>query len=1197
MKKFLSLLLLLMPVVALAQEEPYELLIEFKTSLYDEDGADNALSIALGGVTEGVYVDIDCGFGKEEFEVGVATLDSTSVINGTTYEGKVSKAGIVRIYGNPAEIDYLNASGNSISEITFHPDLNMHLLNLEHNNIGKLNLNELDELQVLYIMDNPFDVEPFNITAQLGNLAILEIGELGNIAPDFSITRFPMLMSIDAYYTRGLKSIDPSQCPLLYRLSLEMTDVETLDLSQNQNLMVLNVSDTRISTLDLSNNAELLELYCTQGSGTINTDVKLSTLDLTPLPKLEYLFCGGNNFTTLDVSQNPNLMIFSAPKNQLTSVNFENNPNLYTVNLSGNKLNFATLPAPQETWGEYYYDEADLELADNYKVGDVLDFSAQVLRAGTETNAVLVYVPKDDPTNYQTLDEGYYTYADGKVTLLQPHSCQYRLVFYNSLLNEYPLYTEPFRVKSEEDFGKDEKQISISSITGEGATVNLAIGIVGASAENPVTIHVDYGDDEELKAIVVTDEVPTTFNAKSTRTGYGNINVYVPQDHYISALKTKNLAIGSIDLSELSELRVLSIVNADLYKLDLSYNAKLEELTVTGNANLKSLSLKGQTPYYYKGRMQKVDLSNNALEELTYDDLYMMHFVNLSKNKFTEFDVTDADYMEEINISDNQIEFLQFNNSNNLKKVEVANNNLYYIYIPEEAPMNYLDLSGNTFAYGYMPENLWNLDDAHYIYAPQQAIQLPLSSPGIDLSAYYLSGLTMGSYTTFVWKKADGTTLTRGTDYTITKGDTKFLAPIIGEQVYCELSHPDYPQFTGENVLRTSLVKVIDMPQIVLASFTTTADNEVATVALKGNKNNISIYIDWLGNGNVTQYALDANEVLYAEAYTKKGANVRVLAAEAGDNCSVFSIADASMSSFDGSGLTDAVLIGVEGAGLNSITLPASAKLTELKLSGNKFTSFDLTPYPNLVYFGFNNNLLTSFDFGTAPKLQLAFLAYNKLTEVTFNNQYLWNLDLGCNQFTQISFTGAPNIDQLWLNGNKFENIDVSYLTRLRVLDVVDNKLTFETLAHFLDENFSVFRYGNQADIAATAVGNVVDLGVQACVGDSLTTYRWFIGKPEYDENGELQGEELYVDEEYTVFDGITTFTTTAKIEDLVCVMTNSALPNLTLYTLPLTINGGTSIEQVTTATSESTSKELRNGVITIRSNGRCYNAYGQRMK
>ena len=72
-KKIIALLavvqiLLLCPLSAFGQntDEP---IITIKTRAYEQNGELNELSIILGANTDGQYVDVDCGFGKVEYEL------------------------------------------------------------------------------------------------------------------------------------------------------------------------------------------------------------------------------------------------------------------------------------------------------------------------------------------------------------------------------------------------------------------------------------------------------------------------------------------------------------------------------------------------------------------------------------------------------------------------------------------------------------------------------------------------------------------------------------------------------------------------------------------------------------------------------------------------------------------------------------------------------------------------------------------------------------------------------------------------------------------------------------------------------------------------------------------------------------------------------------------------------------------------
>ena len=93
--------------------------ITIKTNAYANDGALNEFTLLIGANTEGQYVDVDCGFGKVEYELKESLFDSENQrLDGTAISCTVSKEGVVKIYcDNPDAIDYINADGCSITEI------------------------------------------------------------------------------------------------------------------------------------------------------------------------------------------------------------------------------------------------------------------------------------------------------------------------------------------------------------------------------------------------------------------------------------------------------------------------------------------------------------------------------------------------------------------------------------------------------------------------------------------------------------------------------------------------------------------------------------------------------------------------------------------------------------------------------------------------------------------------------------------------------------------------------------------------------------------------------------------------------------------------------------------------------------------------------------------------------------------------
>ena len=1137
-------------------------IIKFHTNMpakAKSSGITAQISFVLGAKDNATTVSIDCGSGDEELDVNKTIVESENgeqTMKGSLYTGTVSDDGWVTIKGDPANIYYFNASGNEIDQIEFNDNLKLQVLNLEHNSLKSLNIDKLQSLSVIYLQDNPFTATTPLMIGRMPNLMVLEVPQIGHISPNFTLKNFPKLRSFDAYHTLSLKTADPTECPLLQRLSLDMTSVESVDLSKNPLLQILNVGDSRVKTLDLSHNPEITQLYISHSSGAVNTDVKFETIDVSHCPKLYYFYCGGNNLKELDLRNNPELFTLSCDRNLLRNLDVSQNPKLYSVNVRYNYMDFATLPEPGN-WFEYYHEQNPMELNDTYKVGDVIDLSKRVLRANTTTQARLYRVPKADPTKPVELDDSYYSYENGKVTLKKALNEEVFVQFTNSRLKDYPIRTENFRIKTVAEFGKDEKAVEMSSLGSEGDPVNMSVGILGATAANPVTIKVDLGNGE-TKPFQIKEERPATPNIATTRTGAGNIIIYVPQDKYVTSLESNGQYIDNINLSALTELRILTLKNAGLPSIDLSYNNKLEKLDLSNN-QLRRVDLRGPSSYFNKSKLTDINISNNQIDSLLYYTIYGVTKLDVSHNNLNKLDLKDADNLRMLDISNNKFTRLILNHSELIENINVANNELTEIGIPTVAPVKKLNISGNYFTLANMP-NDFGLSRGNFIYAPQHDLQISTSSPGIDLSEQCIT--KNGAKTQFVWKKKDGTPLQLGTDYTITDGSAKFKNLAL-DSIYCEMTHAAYPDFEGQNVFKTTNVHPIAFPQYELASFKTLNQTDSVGLSLSSYAPDKSVYIEWEGNGNVTQYALGETYKLF-RAKSKANTKVRVLVANADDKVKVFSISNVKMADADFTGMKEAKLIAVTNAGLTSVKLPAAPNLTDLNLDGNELTDIDLSPFPKLFSVSLIGNKIKTFDLSKAPTLGFAYLSSNKMKDIKLDNPKLESLDLSDNDLESVSLDKLPQLEQLWLNANKLTKVDVSKNTNLRILNVVGNRLKFSTmpLPSNNGKRFDKYSYNLQAPIDVKCVDGKVDLSSEAVVGGEPTTYRWFNGNVQY-VDGELQGEEFTANDEYTVENGVTTLKLTSDFTKLVCVMANDNFPNALLHTNYITFTASTGIDAV----------------------------------
>ncbi|MGN1247127.1 MAG: hypothetical protein ACI4UO_00910, partial [Paludibacteraceae bacterium] len=1113
----------------------------------------------------------------------------------------VDKNATVRIYGDkPEAISYINAEGCYLTTADFTKLTNLDILNLNHNELTDIDLSQNNQLRALYVSDNPFTEATPLVIGDKPLLQLLEIPMVGYLDPNFDLTKYPEMRSFDAYYTRTLTKIDPTKCPNLMQLTLEMTDVASVDVPKNPHLRILNVSETKVTELDLSQNKELLELYCTHVSGFVNKGAyKLKTLDVSNSRWLYRLNCAGNALTTLNIyhptpTDSAGLVSLDASDNYLTHIDLSNQNYLNYVHIQNNCMDFATLPMDSGVWQDYQYSQRALPMEPAYKEGDTIDLSKRVLRHGFLTNAIMYAIPMNTTDSFVLLDTSYYSYNDetGIIVLKKAYQDSVVIEYMNDGFPSADMFTEPFMVKTAEDYGKPTK---VMSFTTYEDPISFSVGLYGASEENPITFWVDLGTQTLTPFVATSERTPVTANVSGTK-GYGPVAVYVPDGTNISALSIKNLYVSSIDLSQLNSMRELTLSGTSLYSIDLTYNRLLEVLDLSHNY-LYSLNLEGETDYFNKNLLHTLDISYNQIDNTGYNSdnfklsplLAMLHF-NAAHNELGDIDFSDADNLLTLDVSYNNMERLDFQHCSALDTLRASNNSLSEIILPEEDNIRYMDIANNLFTLANLPRHNSKLTEAGYVYAPQAEIQIATMGPCADLGAQLV---TINDQNTVLhWLKEDGTALVEGTDYTLNNGFTRFLDENLGT-VYCEISHPAYPAFTGTKVLKTTKMLVAGMPTNVIATFVTANDGDEVSLSLAGAKNGISMYIDWEGNGNVIQYLLGTTYKLF-DATTNKDATVNVYTYEPTDTITVFSMSGATLTSFDGSKLLASTLT-LRNAGLRSITMPENkVLLRELNLSGNALTAFPLSDFQNLYSLSLSDNQLTSLDLSRNEGLGLVGAANNSIESVTLKNKNLWYLDLSENELTTIQVDSAtvPNLQQLGLSYNNLHTLDVASLDELKVLSITNNYFDFSTLPPVLSQ-YMIYNYSNQAMLDVTLQGeNIIDLSSQAMVGDSATVFTWYLGEPVFNyDTYEWEGEVLIENKEYTLENGVTTFL--KRFDDVICLLTNPAFPDVYLYTGYFDVNRSMGVENVSTET-EPARKYLRNGMIYIDRNGKTYTVMGQ---
>lgn len=297
--------------------------------------------------------------------------------------------------------------------------------------------------------------------------------------------------------------------------------------------------------------------------------------------------------------------------------------------------------------------------------------------------------------------------------------------------------------------------------------------------------------------------------------------------------------IHSLNVSNATELQKLRCATHNITALDISKNTKLTHLYAGGNPGFATINFENNPELVRidinnaankDGALTSVDLTKNTKltnlylqgHKLTQIDLSKngaLTDVNLMANRLTELTInaTNNPALRDVRLNDNLLRTLDISTLSTLERVFCMNNRLSEIKVnTASTKWKGLSISGNKLVFSQLPQ-LTRLS-TNYIYAPQDTIvALPASiniakGETINLSAYNNLVDKDGQQqpTLYTWKKggATPTTLVINEDYTISNGITTFLVDNNG--VYCEMTTPAFPAFSGAKALKTSEVNVLN---------------------------------------------------------------------------------------------------------------------------------------------------------------------------------------------------------------------------------------------------------------------------------------------------------------------------------------------------------------------------------------------------
>lgn len=389
-------------------------------------------------------------------------------------------------------------------------------------------------------------------------------------------------------------------------------------------------------------------------------------------------------------------------------------------------------------------------------------------------------------------------------------------------------------------------------------TTNKAIGSkfsFSLVANDNTHIQVDFGDGNLVDKTLGASITSFSGSLGSSKTvkiyGTGIIYLYCSSSHLTELDVTKSIALkgiycdynqlNTIDLTQNTALIYLECYSNQLTTLDVTKNTKLTKLSCHSNS-ISSLDLTKNTELNelicYSNQLSKIDVTKNIALKV-----FWCH-----SNLLTVLDVTKNIALSSLSCSSNQLSTLDVTKNIALSSLSCSSNQLSTLDVTKNKLFE-LHCSNNQLTFKSLPPKHFNPD--WDTYSPQQPILIDKSTnTGVELDLS-TQNLINGNTTVYTWKTKGGIALVKGTDYNITDGKTIFFKTQT-DSVYCEMTNATFPEFTGSNVLKTTLTKV--------TSTTAVTTLDASEVEIYSNQN--TLYINTPYNAQVSIFETNGRLVL-----------------------------------------------------------------------------------------------------------------------------------------------------------------------------------------------------------------------------------------------------------------------------------------------------------------------------------------------
>lgn len=881
----------------------------------------------------------------------------------------------------------------------------------------------------------------------------------------------------------ALQKIDCSQNPLEW-LFLPNTDygATMLDCSDTQ-LSSLDLRDNRYNHVDCSNSPILGIEWSSAGNGYVVglncSNTKILPEDILAIPnpdKVKDLSCAGCGLTTLDLSKLTSLYWVDCGDNLLTTLDvshntvlrgcFVNNNQLFALDVSG-----TSCTSLSNCWQHIEAQAVEMDGKTYVRLNSEVDVTKisdlKVRRNG------LLYTSISNPTmrgEYLLVDEdgaSDVSVVEYKYDVGNELKMNVRITTggYGVAINEYNFPDQLFRnVLLSKDYGQDAllTQNEIAAITE-----------LDVQGKNIATVEgIQY-----LRNLTYLN----VSNNNLTDAGFSDLMAYLP--NLTELYFDDNESITRFDAGQNTKLRKLSCWGCALTSLDVRGLTALQELGCDDN-RLTFLNLSENT------KLRRLQCSDNQLTEIYgLDSLTELRNLVCSNNQIATLDVSTFPMLAELQCGGNSLTTLDLRQNGNLRYLYVEKNQLSTLLLPENAPLKWLRIYGNQLkndAMRAIVELLPTLATTYNVRAYYEG----LSTEGNELSPAVVSAMRAKN-----WNPQYTTTGSSWQDYA--GGTVTYGLKLCGKQVTSD-NAADLTAISGVTGFCVQFDELTNTLTLIDAAITSSTsvglDNSIdgLTIAVTGNNTfNITgfngLYLrkktTITGTGTLAAISNKNGIYIYADTlFVKGGATVsgastgttgygilgRKTARQGIDGSEVYTYYGSLVISGDETkvqGLGATASIGQ----LKSLTMPTSSTIKVTDNSGVNPRQVNGYFYDHSVCTRSGSSALnytytpaTSLVVITTPTVGLAINATNFPDEAF--RSYLLAQSYGADaiitddELENISvlplsnqgiadLTGVTHffaLEKLYVIGNQLTTANLSGLTYLQNVDIMDNQLTEE---------------------------------------------------------------------------------------------------------------------------------------------------------